>query len=731
MANTVQVLNYTNTFGDLLAQENIVAKELNNLGANNYTKDSGTLYLNGLGTGLFVTNTAILGSGIISTTLAVSGDSTLLANVYLNAPGYSLQVSNNAIIHKTIITDTVNANTVVRSNIVNGSSQVFGGNVSSNNLISTVNLLASGSANVRDLKANSSVSAPYINATTRGYFEDLTANNQINAAYLNLSGNVTSDLNVTTNVNGYDFTGNQATFNSIQAGQVSIAGNFVINGATVYNANTFTLNSGSATGQNSSLSVNRGVSGANAEIYWNETLKYWQILNVSNGTYYRALTDEQLSSSLTLNDQNRVATSAAAFQLQSQINTISSTLTANSGSLNTNVSNVGNNANASYARANTSANVFVGTTGTAIPNLGNITFRSNNGVVVSATANNLYVNTPQDLQTDSNPTFNSIYNLGNPLSVSNGGTGSSNGVSGLINLLPLTTGAANGSVLAANGNTVYWASNGPYFANNITFTAPQGGIVSTANTIQLAINDLEARKATLFNPTFTGVPAAPTAANTTSNTMIATTAFVNNVVTNGINAALGGSGGGTAAINITGNANTVNNGVYTTGSYTNPSWIVSLAGSKITGNISGAAGSVNGFTINQSLNVGSNVQFYSVGVGTTPSGVLGELRAVNNITAYYSDDRLKTRFNNIPNALDKVMSLNGFYYQANDVAQALGYQIKREVGVSAQEVEKILPEIVAPAPIDEKYLTIHYERLVPLLIEAIKELKAEIDSLKN
>jgi hypothetical protein len=731
MANTVQVLNYTNTFGDLLAQENVIAKELNNLGANTYTKDSGTLYLNGVGTGLFVTNTAIMGAGIVSSTLAVSGDTTLLANVYLNAPGYTLQVANNAIVHKTILTDTVNANTLVRSTVVNASSQVFGGNVSSNNLVSTVNLLASGSANVRDLKANSSISAPYINATTRGYFEDITANNQINAAYLNLSGNVTSDLNVTTNVNGYDFTGNQATFNSIQAGQVSVEGNFVINGETVYNAPTFTLNSGSVTGQNSSLVVNRGVSGANAQIFWNEPLKYWQILNVSNSTFYRILTDDYLTSSLNVNDQYKVASAAAAYQLQTQVNSISSTLTANSGVFDTNISNVNNNANSSYARANTSANVFVGTTGTAIPNLGNITFRSNNGVVVSATANNLYVNTSQDLQTDSNPTFNSIYNLGNPLSISNGGTGSSNGVQGLINLLPNTSGAANGSVLTANGNTVYWASNGPYFANNITFTAPQGGIVSTANTIQLAINDLEARKATLFNPTFTGVPRAPTAANTTSNTMIATTAFVANAITIGINTALGGTGGGTAQINISGNANTVNNGVYTTGSYTNPSWMVSLDGSKITGSISGSAGSVNGYAMNQNLNIGDNVRFNSIGVGTNPSGSTGDLRAVGNITAYYSDDRLKTRLNNIPNALQKVLGLNGFYYQANEVAQSLGYEIKREVGVSAQEVQSILPEIVAPAPIDEQYLTVHYERLVPLLIEAIKELKAEIDSLKN
>jgi len=75
--------------------------------------------------------------------------------------------------------------------------------------------------------------------------------------------------------------------------------------------------------------------------------------------------------------------------------------------------------------------------------------------------------------------------------------------------------------------------------------------------------------------------------------------------------------------------------------------------------------------------------------------------------------------------------LTGFYHEANDLAQSLGYKPVREVGVSAQDVQKVMPEVVAPAPIDEKYLTVRYERLVPLLIEAIKELKSEIDSLKN
>jgi hypothetical protein len=133
----------------------------------------------------------------------------------------------------------------------------------------------------------------------------------------------------------------------------------------------------------------------------------------------------------------------------------------------------------------------------------------------------------------------------------------------------------------------------------------------------------------------------------------------------------------------------------------------------------------------QSIATSSSVQFGSFGVGTAASGTTGEIRATNNITAYYSDDRLKTRIGNIENALDKVMSLNGFYHEANETAQALGYEPIREVGVSAQEVEKVMPEVVAPAPIDPQYMTVRYERLVPLLIEAIKELKSEIDSLKK
>jgi len=116
----------------------------------------------------------------------------------------------------------------------------------------------------------------------------------------------------------------------------------------------------------------------------------------------------------------------------------------------------------------------------------------------------------------------------------------------------------------------------PYYANNITFTAPFGSIIGSANTIQLAIQDLETRKAPLSGGEFTGTVYGLTAATTTNDNTFATTEFVNNL--------LGSSQ--TFSINTSGNAGSVTNGVYNNGSYSNPSWITSLATSKLTGTIS-------------------------------------------------------------------------------------------------------------------------------------------------
>jgi hypothetical protein len=135
--------------------------------------------------------------------------------------------------------------------------------------------------------------------------------------------------------------------------------------------------------------------------------------------------------------------------------------------------------------------------------------------------------------------------------------------------------------------------------------------------------------------------------------------------------------------------------------------------------------------IADTLTTGNSYQVGSLGVGTAASGTGGEIRATNNITAYYSDERLKTKTGNIENALDKVCQIETMLYHANETAVALGYDASiQEVGVTAQSVQKVQPEIVVPAPIDDRYLTVRYEKLVPLLIEAIKELKAQVAELK-
>ena len=105
---------------------------------------------------------------------------------------------------------------------------------------------------------------------------------------------------------------------------------------------------------------------------------------------------------------------------------------------------------------------------------------------------------------------------------------------------------------------------------------------------------------------------------------------------------------------------------------------------------------------------------------------------VNDVVAFTSDIRLKTDIEPIQNALDKVQSLNGFTYKHNEIAGELGLNTEtRYAGISAQDLQEVLPEAVKNAPASDEYLTVQYEKVVPLLIEAIKELKSEIEELKK
>ena len=114
-----------------------------------------------------------------------------------------------------------------------------------------------------------------------------------------------------------------------------------------------------------------------------------------------------------------------------------------------------------------------------------------------------------------------------------------------------------------------------------------------------------------------------------------------------------------------------------------------------------------------------------------------------DVTAYSSDERLKENVVNIPNALDKVLSLNGVTFDWKQEAFDAGFNPKikeGDAGVLAQQVQAVLPQAVKPAPFDldvdgnsisgKDYLTVQYEKLAPLFIEAIKEQQAQIELLK-
>ena len=131
----------------------------------------------------------------------------------------------------------------------------------------------------------------------------------------------------------------------------------------------------------------------------------------------------------------------------------------------------------------------------------------------------------------------------------------------------------------------------------------------------------------------------------------------------------------------------------------------------------------------------TNADFY-VKPNTTASQ--SDLFVRGDITAFAnsaSDDRLKTKKEPISNALDKVLSLNGFTFEWNELGSRIigASEGTKSVGISAQETQEIVPEIVKEiiTPEGDDFLSVKYEKLVPLLIEAIKELNGKVEDLQQ
>ena len=150
-----------------------------------------------------------------------------------------------------------------------------------------------------------------------------------------------------------------------------------------------------------------------------------------------------------------------------------------------------------------------------------------------------------------------------------------------------------------------------------------------------------------------------------------------------------------------------------------------------------------GSTARDSLDLGTSddVQFNdmqvdSLGVATAASGTSGEIRATNDITAFYSSDvALKENIHNISSPMEKVQNLNGVLFDwkqefIDSKGGEDGYFVRKtDVGVIAQDVEKVLPEVVGTRPNGVK--AVKYDRLCALLIECVKDLQSQVNDLKK
>ena len=105
----------------------------------------------------------------------------------------------------------------------------------------------------------------------------------------------------------------------------------------------------------------------------------------------------------------------------------------------------------------------------------------------------------------------------------------------------------------------------------------------------------------------------------------------------------------------------------------------------------------------------------------------GDAQFRQDVIAYYSSDkRLKDNIVRIENPLEKVGKIGGYTFDWNDKQETY---TGKDVGVIAQEIQEVLPELVTER--DNGYLSVKYEKIVPLLIESIKELKQEVDEIKQ
>jgi hypothetical protein len=304
------------------------------------------------------------------------------------------------------------------------------------------------------------------------------------------------------------------------------------------------------------------------------------------------------------------------------------------------------------------------------------------------------------------------------------------------------------TALGTKQTTINSTANQLIIGNGNGLTTTSANLTFNSSTNTLSATNIAGAGAGITGLTATQIPSLD-AAKITSGTFA--TAQIPSLPTSqitGLDTALGTK---QATINSTANQLIIGNGnglTTTSANLTFNSSTNTLSATNFVGNGSG----LTNLPSSQWTNVSSGI-FYNtsnVGIGTNNPAqklhVIGDIAATGRVISYYSDERLKTNISKIYNSLDIINNINGFYYEPNNIAISLGIKNRgREIGLSAQDVNRVVPEVISLAPVDicrddnnnlvsksgSNYLTINYERLIPILVESIKELNIQITHLKK
>jgi hypothetical protein len=619
---------------------------------------------------------------------------------------------------------------VVNTNLIANGSQIALGtiNSTSNGVLINTTSINIGNASINSIVNSTSFSGTSANATN--------LNSQPGSYYTNASNLGTGTV----------------PYARIPANIVNTTAAFTLSGITTFNANISlgsavnilangaggtagqVLLSGGSTGN---VYWGTGTSGSNTQIQYNDS----GVANASaNFTFNKSNNTVTFGSSPTYTYANSTTFAFVNATVTSTINATSYTGTANSSTyafgktsetaLNANSALTANNSAylggtiaSSYAlKADTH---YIGTTAIALNRAS--ASQSLTGITsIDGNANNISAYTiNQNLGTGNSPTFGGLTLTGD-ISTYRSATPSTGviylGNSGARYLYyDGSTYTLSGAQLYINGSLALHTANYNSYAPNLTGTGASGtwGINITGNAAT-AYGKAEAALSVSYAAT-TGA-----ASSATTATYLSTTAQTNQAnfqASQGVGTMLTSTGSlGGIMIQNGGGANAAFMSFHRTGNFAAYFGIDTDNQFAVGGWSSGAGLSL--------------LKCSGLGVGTASAGA-GSIVSTGDIIGYYSDSRLKDFEGTIPNALDKVLSLNGYYFRENAKAKELGYDNDaRQVGVSAQEVEAVLPEVIADAPINGNfegadYKTVKYEKLVPLLIEAIKELSNQVQELKT